>query len=350
MNGEMLAASQNHRWPAEQGGHMITRPTLPSALGTPGEAETAEALRDGEKAVSLHGLTKRYGSLRAADALSLDIHRGETVALLGPNGAGKTTTIAMLLGLLAPDSGTASILGMPPSVAIQSGRVGAMLQDGSLMPGVRIGELLDYVLSLRSSSMSRQRLIALAGLEGQERRRIDRLSGGQTQRMRFALAIASEPEVLVLDEPTAAMDVEGRHDFWANMRTYASAGRTVLFATHYLEEAEAFASRVVIISHGKIIADGTIAQLRRDFGIQTVRFHTPGDGAVSMERLPGVSQVERYDDQVTLKTADADAAVRALVSSGIDWCDLEVHSMSLDDIFMALVGNSEHGESNGGNQ
>lgn len=292
-----------------------------------------------ENAVSLQNLTKRFGSVRAVDDLSLNIRRGETVALLGPNGAGKTTTISMLLGLLPPDSGAVSILGTPPAAAIQSGRIGAMLQEGSLMPGVQVGELLDYVLHLCSSPMSRKQLIATAGLAGLEHRRVDRLSGGQTQRVRFALAIAGQPDVLVLDEPTAAMDVEARHDFWVSMREYTATGRTVLFATHYLEEAEAFASRVVIISHGRIVADGSVAELKRSFGVQTVQFHTPEGCPPTLEHLPSVSQVEAQGEQVTLKTSDADATVRALVTSGIAWTDLEVRSANLEDIFMALVEN-----------
>ncbi|MFI5271922.1 MAG: ATP-binding cassette domain-containing protein [Ktedonobacterales bacterium] len=296
---------------------------------------------DPDSAVSIEGLSKHFGAVRAVEGLSLDIRRGETVALLGPNGAGKTTTISMLLGLLAPDSGRVSVLGMSPVAAIQSGRVGAMLQEGSLMPGVRVGELLDYVLSLRAAPITRAQLVATAGLEGLENRRVDRLSGGQTQRMRFALAIASKPEVLVLDEPTAAMDVEARHEFWTSMRAYTSTGHTVLFATHYLEEAEAFASRVVVISHGQIVADGTVADLKRGFGEHTVRFTTTEGDLAALERLAGVTQVERFNGQVTLKSSDADATVRDLVSDGIAWSDLEVRSANLDDVFMTLVSESE---------
>ena len=248
------------------------------------------ALASEDAAVSLRGLTKRFGSLRAVDDLSLEIRRGETVALLGPNGAGKSTTVSMLLGLLAPDGGTVSVLGMTPTEAIQRGRVGAMLQEGSLMPGVRVGELLDYALSLSASPLSRKRLVAMAGLDGLERRRLDRLSGGQTQRARFALAIASEPDVLALDEPTAALDVEGRRDFWANMREYTAAGRTVLFATHYLEEAEAFASRVVIIARGRIVADGSVAELKRNFGVHTVRFTCEGGDVVRLSACPACAR------------------------------------------------------------
>ena len=292
-------------------------------------------------AVRLEGLTKSYGSLRAVDALTLAIRPGETVALLGPNGAGKTTTVSMLLGLLTPDSGSAAVLGMTPNEAIHSGRIGAMLQEGNLMPGVRIGELLDYVLSLRSSSMNRAELLELAHLNGLEKRRIDRLSGGQTQRVRFALAIASNPEVLVLDEPTAAMDVEARHDFWASMRSYVSSGRTVLFATHYLEEAEMFASRVVIIASGRIVADGTVAELKRGAGQQTITFHSASPDAHALQSLAGVSRAGIYRDQVTLKTRDADATVRALAASGVAWRDIEVRGPSLEDVFMNLVGNGQ---------
>jgi ABC-2 type transport system ATP-binding protein len=292
-------------------------------------------------AVSIDGLTKHFGELCAVDHLSLDIGQGETVALLGPNGAGKTTTISMLLGLLNPDSGSVTVRGMTPQAAIHSGHIGAMLQEGGLMSGVTIGELLDFVLTLRSSSMTRKQLIATAGLDGMERRRVDRLSGGQTQRLRFAMAISSEPEILVLDEPTAAMDVEARHSFWANMRDYTSTGRTVLFATHYLEEAEAFASRVVIIAHGQIVADGSVAELKRRAGSQTVRFSAECEIAETLHRLPDVTQVEWQRDSVTLTTSNADATVRGLAASDIAWRNLEVHSADLDDIFLALVGNDK---------
>jgi len=296
---------------------------------------------DETAAVSFDGLTKHFGSLCAVNHLSLDIGHGETVALLGPNGAGKTTTISMLLGLLAPDSGSVAIQGMSPDAAIQSGRIGAMLQEGSLMSGVSVGELLDFVLGLRASATSRDQLMATAGLDGLERRRVDRLSGGQTQRLRFALAIASKPERLALDEPTAAMDVEARHSFWASMRAYTAAGRTVLFATHYLEEAEAFASRVVIIAHGQIVADGTVADLKRRAGAQTIRFQSEPDATEALRRLPGVARVEWQGETVTLTTSASDATVRALAASDLAWQNLEVHSVDLDDVFMALVGNGK---------
>jgi ABC-2 type transport system ATP-binding protein len=322
--------------PEEQKPMNISTPEAPIA-----EQRPANIADNGAIAVSIEGLTKRFGEFCAVDHLSLDIGQGETVALLGPNGAGKTTTISMLLGLLTPDSGSVSVQGMAPQAAIHSGRIGAMLQEGGLMPGVTIGELLDFVLKLRSSAVTRQQLLATAGLDGMERRRVDRLSGGQTQRLRFAMAISSQPEILVLDEPTAAMDVEARHSFWANMREYTSAGRTVLFATHYLEEAEVFASRVIIIARGHIVADGSVAELKRRAGAQTVRFSAERDTAETLYRLPDVTQVEWQQDIATLTTSNADATVRGLTASGIAWKNLEVHSADLDDIFLALVGNDK---------
>lgn len=291
-----------------------------------------------EETVRLQGLTKQFGAVQAVNHLDLTIRHGETVALLGPNGAGKTTTVSMLLGLLTPDSGTASIMGMSPSAAIRSGRIGAMLQEGSLMPGVRIGEMLDYALSLSSSTMSRKQLVNTAQLAGLERRRMDRLSGGQTQRVRFALAIASEPEMLILDEPTAAMDVESRHEFWASMRDYTSSGRTVLFATHYLEEAEAFASRVVIIAQGRIVADGSVPELKRFVNMQSVQFHATQTNPHLFRHLAGVCAVEIDRKRITLKTTDIDATVRDLVASDIAWSNLETRSASLEDVFMSLAG------------
>lgn len=312
---------------------IISTSETPTAGQRPGDTTTT--------AVSIDGLTKHFGELRAVDHLSLDIGQGETVALLGPNGAGKTTTISMLLGLLNPDSGSVTVRGMTPQAAIHSGHIGAMLQEGGMMSGVTVGELLDFVLRLRTSSMTRKQLIATAGLDGMERQRVDRLSGGQTQRLRFAMAISSEPEILVLDEPTAAMDVEARHSFWANMRVYTSTGRTVLFATHYLEEAEAFASRVVIIAHGQIVADGSVAELKRRAGSQTVRFSAQRETAEILYRLPDVMQVEWQQDSVTLTTSNADATVRGLAASDIAWRNLEVRGADLDDIFLALVGNDK---------
>ena len=187
--------------------------------------------------IVIQDLAKRFGTVRAVEDLSLTINSGETVALLGPNGAGKTTMISMLLGLFAADCGSVQVVGQSPQHAIAAGQVGTMLQDASLMPGVSSRELLTFVRSLYPEPMQMTELVELAGITSILNRRVDHLSGGEAQRVRFALAIAGNPTLLILDEPTTAMDVQARRHFWDRMRALAKEGKTILFATHYLEEA-----------------------------------------------------------------------------------------------------------------
>ena len=290
-----------------------------------------------ETAVRLQGVTKNYGAVRAVNGIDLEIGRGETVALLGPNGAGKTTTINMLLGLLTPTSGSVEIFGRSPAEAVRQSRVGAMMQEGKLMPGVRVGELLDFVCSLHPSPLPKDKVLELADLAGLEKRRVDRLSGGQTQRVRFALAIAGSPQLLVLDEPTEAMDVEARRQFWTSMRAYAAEGHTVLFATHYLEEAQMFASRLVIIAEGRTIVDGTVPEIAARYGQPQVSFTLEQEVAGGFERLPGVERSEVVGERVTLHTRDADATVRALAASQVPWKEMTVKTNDLEEIFISLV-------------
>ncbi len=288
-------------------------------------------------AVRMRGVAKSYGAVHAVDRVDLEIRRGETVALLGPNGAGKTTTLNMLLGLLQPTSGAVEVFGMSPAEAIRNSRVGAMPQEGKLPSGVRVGELLEFVRRLHVTALPRRELIELAGLVGLEQRRVDRLSGGQTQRLRFAMAIAGDPDLLVLDEPTAAMDVEARHEFWAQMRAYAALGHTVLFATHYMEEAETFASRLIVIAAGQIIADGSLREIEERFGQPSVSFTRPDTTVTGFERLPGVTRYETQGERVTLYTGDVDATVRALATSAIPWKNLEMRSVDLEATFLSLT-------------
>ncbi len=290
-----------------------------------------------EQVVRLKGVTKTYGSVRAVNGIDMEIRHGEVVALLGPNGAGKTTTISMMLGLLLPTTGTIEMFDMSPVEAIRQGRVGAMLQEGKLMSGVRVGEFIDFVRSLHHAPLPKAELLELAGLQGLEKRRIDRLSGGQTQRVRFAMAIAGAPKMLMLDEPTAAMDVEARREFWTSMHAYAARGNTILFATHYLEEAEDSASRLIIIAQGHIIVDGTVQEIQARYGEPRVSFTRQSDTVNGFAHLPGVRQYEIEGEHVTLHTRDADATVRALVSANIPWNNLEVKSNDLEETFIKLV-------------
>jgi ABC-2 type transport system ATP-binding protein len=287
-------------------------------------------------AVRFRGVSFRYGQVRAVSGLDLTIPCGQTVALLGPNGAGKSTSIAMLLGLLAPDSGRVELFGTTPTVASTAGKVGAMLQETELLPRVTVAELLGFVRGLYPDPMPLDELVRLADLDGLLGRRLEKLSGGQSQRVKFAAAIAGQPELLVLDEPTAAMDVESRHGFWRAMRRYARAGHTVLFSTHYVEEADESADRVVVIAGGRLIADGTPATIRRSVAAHNVGIAVPANGTAGLDRLPAVTAVEVRGDRAYLSTDDADATVLALAESGL-LRELEVRGARLEDAYLALT-------------
>jgi ABC-2 type transport system ATP-binding protein len=286
---------------------------------------------------SMTGVEKAFGSVRAVDGLGIAVEAGEVVALLGPNGAGKTTTISLLLGLVAPDSGTVELFGGPPQRAVSRGLVGAMLQDGGLLDGVRVGELLAMLRSLYPAPTTVERAMELAQLRGLERRRTERLSGGQLQRVRVACALIGNPELLVLDEPTAAMDVEARHRFWEAMHEQAARGRTIVFSTHYLEEADLFAGRVVVLGAGRVIADGTPNEIKSTISVRVVRFTAPCGDAAPFAGLPGVRSVSVHGRRVELRTADSDATLRALLARWPVAHDIEVSGAALEDAFLALV-------------
>ncbi|MFB6832876.1 ABC transporter ATP-binding protein [Streptomyces hydrogenans] len=289
-----------------------------------------------EPAAVLATVTKTYGPVRAADGLDLTVRRGETVALLGRNGAGKSTAINLLLGLDTPDSGRVALFGGEPDRAVAAGRVGAMLQEGRPVPRVTVRELVGFVASTYPAPMPVADALSLAGLTALADRRVDRLSGGQAQRVRFAVALAGHPELIVLDEPTSALDVEARGEFWAAMRGYARRGNTVLFSTHYLEEADSFADRIVVVDSGRIVADGTAEELKRSAGGALVAVDLDGAPAAFLAGLPGVTEVEVRGDRARLRTDDSDATVRALAARDAIR-GLEVAPLTLNDAFLALT-------------
>jgi ABC-2 type transport system ATP-binding protein len=293
--------------------------------------------------VSFTGAVKTYGAVRAVDGIHLDIASGETVALLGRNGAGKSTTLALLLGLFTPDAGTVELFGAAPERSVRAGRVGAMLQEARPVPRVTVGELIGFVASRYPAPMPVHRALQLAGITDLAGRRVDRLSGGQVQRVRFAVALAGDPALLVLDEPTAALDVEARHAFWDSMRSYARRGHTVLFSTHYLEEADAHADRIVVIDRGRIVADGTGEELRRAAGGNPVSVEAAGLDPEELALLPGVRSVEVHGDRVRMRSDDSDATVIALARLGAIRA-LEVAPASLDDAFLALTSPDRHSD------
>jgi ABC-2 type transport system ATP-binding protein len=296
--------------------------------------------------IVLQGLTKTYrtagATVHAVRGIDIAISPGETVALLGPNGAGKSTTIDMLLGLSEPDTGSVSLLGRPPSDAVDAGLIGAMLQTGGqLIRDLTVRELLEMMASLYRAPRDVDELLELVGIADIVDRRTHKLSGGQTQRVRFAVALVSDPEILVLDEPTAAMDVEGRRGFWDAMRAFAARERTVLFATHYLEEADAYADRAILLAHGRIVADGPTNEIRARVGLRTIRatFAEPDEARIAA--LPGVSSAERHGAAVILRCTDSDATIRALLAAYPDARDIEITSAGIEEAFLQLTSGAD---------
>lgn len=286
-------------------------------------------------ALEISGLTVRYGDTLAVADLDLTIPAGSTVALLGPNGAGKSTIVNAVLGLLNPAAGVIRVLGRDPQAAIGSGSVGAMLQHGGLPSEARVGEVLDLVRRSFPQTWPLDDLVATAGIDGLLGRPVQALSGGQRQRVLLALALAGAAPLLLLDEPTSAMDVEGRRAFWTTMRGLADRGHTVVFATHHLEEADAVADRVVVVAGGRVLADGSAAALKAGAAARRITFTADGDRRV--EALPGVTSTSRQGDTLTLTTTDAEATLRALLAAGATLPDLEVRGASLEDAVLTLV-------------
>jgi ABC-2 type transport system ATP-binding protein len=293
--------------------------------------------------VGFERVGKSYGNVRAVDGLTLALHPGETVALLGPNGAGKSTTLDLLLGLKQPDTGTVRVLGTSPREAIVAGRVGAMLQSGGLMDEVTVAELVRLACSLHPRPYPVSEVLARAGVTRIADRKVDKLSGGQAQRVRFALATAGDSDLIVLDEPTTGMDVTTRQAFWATMREQADQGRTVLFATHYLEEADAVADRVLVLHRGRLLADGTAAEIKAKAGARRISFDLP-DAPIDEDRLRGLPFLATLDVSgrtVRIQSTDADATVHALYGLGLYPRNLEVAGLGLEQAFMTITAAEE---------
>jgi ABC-2 type transport system ATP-binding protein len=292
--------------------------------------------------IRLTGLSKSFrtshGTVHAVRGIGLSVAAGETVALLGPNGAGKTTLIDMILGLTRPDRGSVSVFSMSPEQAVDAGAMGAMLQTGSLLRDLSVRELVTMMASLYPSPLDIDEVLELTGISGIAGQRTQKLSGGETQRARFAVALVSNPELLVLDEPTVAMDVEGRRAFWTSMRAFAARGRTVLFATHYLEEADAYADRVVLMSKGAIVADGPTTEIKAMVGSRTIRATLPGAELAALGRLPGVTATDRRGEAVVLTCSDSDSAIRALLDGYPEARDIEITGAGLEEAFVCLTG------------
>ena len=291
--------------------------------------------------VSFDNVSKHYGSLRAVDRLSLDLRAGQTVALLGPNGAGKSTSLDMLLALRKPTSGRIRMFGSDPYHAVKTGRVGAMLQSGGLMPEVTVRELVQLVTGLQPRPVPVPTTLRRAGIESIADQRVDRLSGGQTQRVRFALAIVGDCDLIVLDEPTTAMDVETRRRFWGSMKEEVAEGKTLLFATHYLEEADQAADRILVINRGRLLADGTPAEIKERAGAKRISFRLDNVDEPFLLGLPGLVSLDVRGDVVQIQSSDSDATLYALLDAGYRPREVEIGSLGLEQAFLAITAEDD---------
>jgi ABC-2 type transport system ATP-binding protein len=288
-------------------------------------------------AVELKDVRKHFGAVQAVRNVDVSIASGEIVAILGPNGAGKTSTIDIILGLSRPTSGRVSVFGMQPRHAISRGLVSAVMQTGGLLKDLTVKETVQYTASLFAQKEPADGVMERAGITQIADRRVAHCSGGEQQRLRFAMALVSDPELLVLDEPTTGMDVEGRRSFWASIRKDAEQGRTVLFATHYLEEADAYADRIILLRHGQKIADGTASEIKAMAAGRTVRATLDGVSEGELRAIPGADSVEVRGHTVLIHSNDSDAVARYLLTS-TQAKDLEIIARGIEDAFLALTG------------
>ncbi|HEY3603310.1 MAG TPA: ABC transporter ATP-binding protein [Sporichthyaceae bacterium] len=297
---------------------------------------------DAAPAISLRGLYKNFGAVHAVRGIDLCVPAGQMVAFLGPNGAGKTTTIDMMLGLSRPTTGSVEIYGTTPGRAIRKGLVSAVMQTGGLLKDLSVAETVEFTAALCVAPRPVGEVLERAGIADIAGRMVGKCSGGEQQRLRFAMALLPDPALLILDEPTQGMDVEGRREFWRAIRADARRGRTVLFATHYLDEADDHADRIVLVRRGEIVADGTPAQVKARAAGRAVRATLPDADLAELRALPGVSAVEQRGNSVLVTTADSDSLARHLLTR-TPARDLEIAAVDLEDAFVALTADDPSG-------
>ncbi|MFD9943764.1 ATP-binding cassette domain-containing protein [Nonomuraea sp. NPDC059023] len=291
-------------------------------------------------ALELTAVSKRYGQTRALDGVDLTAEQGQTIAVLGPNGAGKSTLLSIALGLLPPTSGAAAVLGHPPVAALRKGLVGVLLQESGLLEDVRVAELVTATAGMYQKPMPVEQALRAARADGFAAQRIGRLSGGQRQRVRIALALIGDPRLLVLDEPTVGLDVDGRRALWQEVRARTAQGRTAVFATHYLTEADDYADRVILLAKGKVVADGPVEKIKELVGGSEVHVTLDAAEVGALQALPGVRQVRVEGGAAVLRTNDSDATLRALFATFTDARDVRTAGTDLESAFVSLTGGS----------
>lgn len=285
---------------------------------------------------SLDGVTKNYGEIVALNSVNMGVRAGELLAVLGPNGAGKTTAVRLMLGLSSPLSGKVAVFGRDPRSAAARGRIGAMLQVAKVPETLKVKEHIELFRSYYANPLPLQAALEAAGLEGLEDRLFGALSGGQKQRVLFALAICGNPDLLFLDEPTVGLDITTRHLIWQQIRNLVQQGRTVVLTTHYLEEVDALADRVIVLNHGNIVAEGTSAEIKSRTAQRKIRCATRlrrGD----IENIPLVSGVSEQESRVEILTAEVEPVLRELFIRDPNLTGLEVTNSTLEDAFLKIV-------------
>ena len=287
-------------------------------------------------AVQLEHASKSFGKVQALKQVSFKVEPGEVIAFLGPNGAGKTTAISLMMGLRAPDAGTATVFGRDPRDPQNRSRIGAMLQESDVPSTLKVREVVDFIARAYSNPLTVAKALEMADLSELANRPASNLSGGQKKRLAFALAVIGNPDVLFLDEPTAALDVEARRGFWEQVGSFTRSGKTIILTTHYLEEADAIAERIVVINAGEIVAQGTPAAIKARVGGKVVRFKSPNLEAKMLENLP-ISRSSIKAESVELYTLEPEQVLRELFARNIAISDLEVRGGGLEEAFVQIT-------------
>ncbi len=284
----------------------------------------------------LKGAVKNYGKVRALDGVDLAVTAGEVLAVLGPNGAGKTTAISLLLGLLRPDAGEATLFGESPTALTARRRIGAMLQTAGVPDTIMVGELITLFRSYYPDPRTFADVVSLAGADDILKRRYGKLSGGQQRRAQFALSIVGRTQILFLDEPTTGLDISARERMWKTIRMLAADGCAIVLTTHYLEEAEALADRVCVLAHGRVVAEGDVQQIRSRVSQRRVSCICSLDAA-SIAMWPNVRNIDRSGGRIEIVTDAPENIVRRLLSEDAGLSELEVRRAGLAEAFVEIT-------------
>lgn len=296
-----------------------------------------------EQVISLQNIAKKFKDKKAVDDISFSIKKGEIVAILGPNGAGKSTTMLMMLGLLEPTSGSINIFNRNPKEKQVRERIGAMLQEVSVIDALKVKEVIQLFRSYYPNPMEFAELVTLTGLNDEDlKRKADKLSGGQKRRLGFALALAGNPDVLFFDEPTVGMDISSRKRFWDTIQALKERGKTIIFSTHYLQEADDIAERILLFNEGVIVADGTPKEIKKQLSKQSVSFIDPGNLSLEeLQSLPIVRDVYRKNNRVYVVTEQTDDVLEYLFSTKEKVQGIQIEQGRLDEAFAELTENKE---------